>query len=114
MRDEVRITRVTGAATGADGEVTKTTETVYTGRARLQTYDPYERKVPVADAETTIRRDVLQLPIAGTEDVRTGDRVEFTASTLDSSLVGRVFRVAGPSRKTHQTQRKIYVEEVTQ
>ena len=114
MVDECEITRVTGATTNPDGTVDKPTTDVYFGKCRLQTYDPYERKTPVGESEVTIRRDVLMLPVEGTEDVTTGDRVEFTDASLDVSLIGRVFRVAGPSRKTHQSQRKVYVEEVTQ
>lgn len=114
MVDECTITKVTGATDNADGTVTKTTETVYSGKCRLQTYDPYERQAPVGEVEVTIRRDVLLLPVGGTENVTTGHEVTFTSAALDSSIVDRVFRVAGPSRKTHQTQRKLYVEEVTQ
>lgn len=114
MVDECTITRVTGATDNPDGTVAKTTATVYSGKCRLQTYDPYERQAPVGEVEVTIRRDVLLLPVSGTEDVTTGHEVTFTSASLDSALVGRIFRVAGPSRKTHQTQRKLYVEEVTQ
>ena len=113
MVDECAITRVTGTVDNPDGTVTKTTTTVYDGKCRIQTYDPYERKSAVADVETTIRRDVLQIPMSVT-GVATGDEVTVTASQLDSDLIGRVWRVAGPSRKTHMTMRRLYIEEVTQ
>lgn len=113
MVDECTISRVTGTVDESDGSVTKTTTTVYSGKCRIQTYDPYEKRSGVADVETTLRRDVLQVPMSVT-GLTTGDEVTVTASELDEDLVGRVWRIAGPSRKTHSTMRRMYIEEVTQ
>lgn len=113
MVDACTITRVTDTVTNPDGTVTKTTETVYTGKCRIQTYDPYESRPEVADVQVTLRRDVLQIPMSVT-GITTGDEVQVTASQLDPDLVGRRWRIAGPSRKTHQTMRRMYIEEDTQ
>jgi hypothetical protein len=112
MVDTCRITNVTGTVDNPDGSVTKTTETIYEGKCRLQTFDPYERTPQSTEVELTIRRDVLQLPMSAT-GISTGHKVEYLTSALDPDLPGRTFRITGPARKTHQTMRRMYVEEDT-
>jgi hypothetical protein len=95
------------------GVVTPTNATIYTGKGRIQTNDPYESRPEAAEHVTVTARDVLQLPMS-VLGVKVGDVWTTTESELDPDQVGRVWRIVGPSRKTHQTMRRFYVEEIVQ
>lgn len=111
MVDACTIKRPSGTTTNPDGTTETTYAPVYSGKCRIQTNDPYESRPEAGEHVSTVLRDVLQVPMSVT-GVQTGDYVTVTASELDPDLVGRVWRVAGPSRKTHQTMRRFYVSEV--
>lgn len=110
MADTCTIRRVTGQTTDEDGNVTPTYDVLYTGRCRVQTRDPYESKPEAGDHQSVVLRDVVMVPVSVT-GITSGDLVETTASALDPDLVGRRWRIAGPSRKTHMTQRRFYAQE---
>jgi len=110
MVDACTIKRPTGTTTDADGKAHTTFSPVYSGKCRIQTNDPYESRPEVGEHVSTVLRDVLQVPMS-VVGVQAGDVVVVTASALDPDLVGREWRVAGPSRKTHQTMRRFYIAE---
>lgn len=111
MIDTCRIRRVTGRATDPNsGEVTATYEPVYAGKCRIQTNDPYEQRPQAGEHSFTVVRDILQVPMSVT-GVRVGDVVDQVVSRLDPDLADRTWRVAGTSRKTHQTMRRFFITE---
>ena len=111
MVDTCRIRRVTGTTTNPDGTVSATYEPVHAGKCRIQTRDPYEQRPEAGEHSFTVVRDILQLPMSVTS-VQVGDVVDQVVSALDPDLSGREWRVAGPSRKTHQTMRRFFISEV--
>ncbi|TDE02838.1 DUF6093 family protein [Jiangella asiatica] len=120
MIDSCRIRRPTGRTTGPDGVVTTTYDLIYPlpgaqppvdGRCRIQTNDPYEQRPEAGEHSFTVVRDILQLPMAVVV-VRVDDVVDQVVSEMDPALAGRIWRVAAPSRKTHQTMRRFYIAEV--
>lgn len=111
MIDTCRIRRVTGTATDpGSGEVITTYEPVYAGKCRVQTRDPYEQRPEAGEHAFTVVRDILQLPMS-VVGVQVNDVVDQVVSQLDPDLADRTWRVAGPSRKTHQTMRRFFITE---
>lgn len=113
MIDTGRIRRVTGTATNLDGTTSTTYVDVYTGKCRIQTTDPYESRPEAGEHSFTVVRSVLQVPMSVT-GVETGDIFDLLTSQLDPDLVNRIWRVAGPSGKSHQTMRRFFIAEVSQ
>jgi len=99
---------VTNPTTGA---VTNARSTVYTGPARVQTYEPQEGTPEVAGATVTVQRYSVHVPV-GSFAPTVGMVVTVTASALDANLVGRVFRVVALLHKTAATAYRLSVEEV--
>lgn len=113
MVDSVTISRVTGTSTDEDtGKVVPVLEPVYTGRAKLQSYEGYEAEKNVAGAALTVQRMSVHLPV-GAYRVNVGDIVEFTASPLDPMLTGRKFRATQEAPfKTFATAYRIFVDYI--
>jgi hypothetical protein len=111
MVDSCRVRRVTGTTTLPDGTTETAYEDVYAGKCRIQTNDPYESRPEAGEHSFTVLRDILQVPMS-VVGVRVDDVVDSVVSALDPDLAGRTWRVAGPSRKTHQTMRRFYIAEV--
>lgn len=102
---------VTDQETGA---VTPTYTTVYTGKCKVQV--PSTETTPhttdVGEASVLVGHLELHLPMSVTT-VSPNDLVTVTTSTQDPDLVGRTFRLRGPSHKTYLTARRIPMIEVT-
>lgn len=115
MIDACTITRVTGSTTDRVTLVrTPTTDTIYTGRCRVQEIFSFSRETsPTPDQPILARYRVLQLPVVGSEGIQAGDDVTITASVHDPDLVGRLFKVRDESAKSEATARRIGVEEIT-
>jgi hypothetical protein len=114
MIDTCTITRG-GGAPGFDPETGDYTEaassTIYSGICEFKINDALTSGTPeVGGAVATISRLVVKVPMA-VDDVEVDDLVTCTASALDSDLVGRIYRVAGPFAKTFATARRLPVEE---
>lgn len=112
MRDACLIVRVTGLTTDDLGVVTDTTTTIYEGRCRFQQPPAIARPDVVGEAQVYQLPFQLQLPMAGSEGVESGDRVTATASVDDADLPGRSFWVKAPFHKTDASSRRVGLEEV--
>lgn len=90
-------------------------KTIYEGPCRMQVastavgigFNDYD----AGDREVTAQQPEVQLPLEGTEDVRVDDEILWLTSANDAALVGHVFTVLAPHRKTHATMRHIRVWE---
>lgn len=114
MVDACIIRAITSVTTGVDGHTTDQTVVVYTGRCRLQEIFGFSRETnPSPDQQQLARYRVLQLPVAGSENVRVEQVVEMTVCVNDPDMVGVRLVVRDQSGKTEATSRRIGVEEMT-
>lgn len=115
LTDACTIARVTGTDTNPiTGVVTETEVSVYTGPCRVQEVVPFVRETSPAPAQHLLGTPrVLQLPVATSLDVKSGDIVTITACTNDPDLVGRRMAVRGQKGKSEATSRRLDVEEMT-
>lgn len=81
------------------------------GRAKVQTYEAYEREVEVGGARPTIQRYRVDIPVGSCQPA-VGDVWTVETATLDPGLVGRKYRVVGLLHKTASTAYRLGVEEV--
>jgi hypothetical protein len=112
MTDTAIVQRSTGVTTAADGTVTHTWATVYSGPAKRQTYEALESSPKAGGATITVQRYAAHFPV-GEFVARVDDRVTWLTSQLDPGLPGRVDRVAAILHKTSATAYRVGVEEVT-
>lgn len=116
MVDECVITRVVGEPAPIDPETglrePPPTETVYSGRCKVQTYEAHESKPEAGDYVHTVQRYSVHLPV-GAGPVRVADRVQIVASAADPHLAGRHYDVAGLLHKSMATAQRLLVDEVT-
>lgn len=112
--DACTVQHPTGMSTNpANGVVTPTYATVYTGACRIQAASAnWAGPSDVAEAALRLASFELQLPVVGSEGIEIDDRVTVTACLNDVDLVGRVFTITGASRKSHATTRKLPLLEV--
>lgn len=116
MVDECVIRRVTGEpgpidpATGLR-DPAPTTQ-VYSGKCKIQTYEPHESKPESGEHVWTVQRYYVHIPV-GEGPVQVDDRVEVTASTAAAALVGRTYRIAGTHQKSLATAQRLLIDEVT-
>ncbi len=111
MLDACTIQAITGSTTDPlTGVDTPTYSTLYTGRCKVQTYEPYERNPEVGGATMTIQRYSVHVPV-GSFAPAIGQVVTITAATLDPNLVAREFRVVALLHKTAATAYRLSVEE---
>lgn len=96
--------------TGLRTETLGTTR--YTGRCKVQTYEPFEQTPQSGEHVFTVQRYAVHIP-ASAAQVQVNDVITITAATLDSSLVGRRYRVAGLLHKSMATAQRLLVDEVT-
>jgi len=116
MLDACTITRVTGP----EGELDPVTglrepaptATVYSGKCRVQTYEPHETARESGDHVFTEQRYHLHLPI-GVGPVKVGDTAEIIAAAADTQLIGRSYRIAALHHKSLATAQRILVDEIT-
>lgn len=85
---------------------------VYEGPCRLRFASSVVSDDEVAGQILTVRDGVLSLPVDSSGAVESGMTVEYVTAALDSSLVGKRFRVKGDHSQTHATARRLIVEEV--
>ena len=84
--------------------------TVYEGKAKVASYQPYETAPDVGGQTVVTQRYYVHVPVtAGPFEV--GDLVTITASANAPSTTGRTFRVAGLHEKTWQTAQRLLVDE---
>lgn len=116
MADSCVIRRVTGEPgpldpTTGEREPAETTE-VYSGRCKVQTYEPHESKPQAGEHVWTVQRYFVHVPV-GEGPIMVDDRVEVTASEVAPQLPGRTYRVAGLHHKSMATAQRLLVDEVT-
>lgn len=112
MADRATVSRVTGTTTDPlTGEATPTLEPVYSGRAKVNTYEPYERNPEVAGGTATVQRYFVHVPV-GSFRPEIGMHVRIDVAALDPNLTGRTFRVVALLHKTAATAYRLSVEEL--
>jgi hypothetical protein len=116
MLDACTITRVTGEPGPIDPETglrsPAPTATVYSGKCKVQTYEPHESARASGDHVYTEQRYHLHLPI-GAGPIEVDDEALITAASADSELVGKTYRIAGLHSKTFATAQRLLVDEIT-
>lgn len=116
MIDTCTIRRRTGVATAADGTVTPTWTTIYTGACRVQEgggIDDQSRAMDVGEARILMGQKALQLPVTESEGLRADDVVTIDTCVNDPDLVGRILVIRGESAASEKTARRLGMEEVT-
>lgn len=113
MLDTCLIRRVIGETTDREtGKVVPLYQDVYEGKCKLQSYEGYEQEKNTAAAALTVQRMSCHLPV-GAYRINVGDVVEFTASSLDSYLVGRKFRITQEAPfKSFATAYRVFVDYI--
>lgn len=111
MVDSCTIRRVTSTGdVDDDGNPVVTGPTVYAGRCKVQTYEPYEQNREVGSSSSVTQRYSIHVPVtAGPFEV--GDVVTITASAEFPTTLNRTFRVEGLHEKTWQTAQRLLTDE---
>lgn len=112
MVDTVRLSTV-GADTvnESTGAVTAPLTSVYEGKGRVQTYEPYEQTSEAGGHTYTTQRYSVHIPVASCAPT-VGMVVDVVASVHDANLTGRRFRVVALLHKSLSTAYRLGVEEV--
>lgn len=115
MVDQCEIRRTTGEPGPLDPETGERppapTTVVYSGKCKVQTYEPHESKPESGNHVYTVQRYYVHLPVdAGPAVI--DDRVQITQSAVAPHLVGRIYRVAGLHHKSMSTAQRLLVDEV--
>lgn len=115
MTDTCVIERSTTSTTDrSTGVVTRDWTEVYSGPCRVQEVVPFVREAsPSPDQKVLAVARVLQLPVATSAGVRSGDRVTIATAVNDPDLVGLRMIVRGQKAKSEATARRLDVEEMT-
>lgn len=116
MVDACIIRRTTGPVGALDPDTgtrpAAATVDVYSGRCKVQTYEPAESKPDAGQHVFTTQRYSIHLPYnAG--PIAVDDRIEITASVESPQLVGNLYRVSGTHTKSLATAQRLLVDEVT-
>lgn len=112
MLDRATISRVVGVGTDpVTAKPVPVLEAVYEGRAKVATYEPYERNPEVAAGTATVQRYFVHVPV-GSFRPEIGLVVRIDAAALDPNLTGREFRVVALLHKTAATAYRLSVEEL--
>lgn len=117
MTDQCTVERRTGVSTSVTNGVTVTTKyTIYSGKCRVRTWSSLGKSVDVprtvAGQFERLARIGVQLPIAGTKDLRDGDIITIVSSRHDPDLTGRTFAVRDPTIKSDASNRFIGCTEI--
>lgn len=91
------------------GEPTTPMTEVYSGKAKVQTYEAQESNPEAGEAVLTFQRYQVHVPV-GSFEPAVGDVVEITTAALDAHLVGHTFRVVAPLDKSMATAYRLGVE----
>lgn len=112
LTETCTIQRPTGASTNpVTGVVTPTLTTLYAGQAcKVGTSSP--TGADLAEAHVVTLSPTITVPVEVTGVVEQ-DLITITASAGDPELVGRVYRVLGPTHRTWITRRELQAIEVT-
>jgi hypothetical protein len=119
MQDTCTITRRATSSTDPEtGVVTATYTTVYpvsgTGICKIQQAAPATNPTDVGEAAVFVGQLVLHLPVTdATAAVQPDDVVEIVTCVHDASLVGKTFKLRGPSHKSYATARRFPMTEVS-
>ena len=112
MTTQVTVTRPGPLVEQPDGTVAPSQTTVYTGKAKLQSYEGYESNPEAGGHVFTEQRMSLHFPV-GSFAMQVGDEAVITGST-DPLLIERRFRLVQVAPfKEHATAYRTFVEEVT-
>lgn len=84
---------------------------VYSGKIKIQSFDPYEQSPDGGDHKFIVQRYILHFPVSATRMLE-DYRVLITGSETDPHNVGRLFRVAAPQSKTYSTAQRVNSEEL--
>lgn len=110
MLDSCIVRRPGTTTTDPDtGEPTTPMTEVYSGKAKVQTYEAQESNPEAGGAVLTFQRYQVHVPV-GSFEPAVGDVVEITAAVLDAHLVGNEFRVAALLHKSMATAYRLGVE----
>lgn len=116
MVDTCVIRRATGNIAPMDPDTglrtTAAAIVVYTGKCKVQTYEPAESKPESGQHVWTTQRYAVHLP-HGAGPVAVDDRIEITASAVSPQLVGNLYRISGTHTKSLATAQRLLVDEVT-
>ena len=83
---------------------------VYTGRCKVQSYQPFEQ-TPEAGAHTyTAQRYQVHVPV-GSYVPHIGDVVTITAAAMDPNLAGRTYRVVALLHKSLATAYRLAITD---
>jgi hypothetical protein len=114
MLDACTIRRVNGGSTTdqSTGVRTKTYDSLYTGKCRVQAARPMSQDHEVGEDYVLLLRLDVQLPMSVT-GLAVNDEITITASVNDADLVGRVLLVQDLFHKSEATARRVGVIERT-
>jgi hypothetical protein len=110
MVDSCVVVELGAPVTDADGDVTRPGEVVYSGRCRIQTYEPYEQTPEGGGAVSVVQRYRMHVPVGAFEPA-VGQVAIITSAALDPSLVGREYRVTGLLHKSLASAYRLLVDE---
>jgi hypothetical protein len=115
MTDTVLIRRRTGwgPINETTGVKSPTYLTVYTGKCRIQSYQPFESTPVAGGQQFTVQRTALHIPVT-VLGVAIDDVAIMQTSPMNPALVGRAFRIAGLHHKTNQTSQRLMVDELVE
>ena len=115
MTSTVEVRRFTGETTIDDETLIETPvyRTVYSGIAKVASYEAFEQTPEVSGGVVTVVRLRVDFPV-GSVIVKPGDEAHVLADSADPLLAGRRFRltVSAPY-KSHATAYRVAAEEVT-
>lgn len=92
--------------------VTTPLDPLFTGRAKVQTWEAQESNPEAGGATMTVQRYAVHIPV-GSYAPKVGHVVEITAAALDPHLAGRRYRIVALLHKTMATAYRLGVEEVS-
>lgn len=110
MLDTCVVVELGAPETDDKGNVTVPGTVVYSGKCRVQTYEPYEKTPEAGGGVSTVQRYSLHLPAESFAPDK-GQVIEITAARYDANLVGRQYRVMGPLHKAQATAYRLLVDE---
>lgn len=111
MLDACTIGDLGDPATDPDtGVVTTPIDPLYTGPAKVQTWEAQESNPEAGGAVLTVQRYQVHIPV-GSYAPEIGHVVEITTAALDPNLSGRRYRVVALLHKTLATAYRLGVQE---
>lgn len=111
MRDSCAIVRLGTPVTDPDTGVVTIPETeMYSGKAKVQTYEAQESHPEAGESVRTVQRYALHIPV-GSYAPAVGDVATITTAFADPALVGRRYRVTALLHKTLATAYRLGVTE---